>query len=255
MDLSARLSLPYLAPSQAQKHVTVNEGLRQLDALVQTAVESVGAVTPPGSPADGSLYIPGSGATGDWAAWDFNIAQFADGAWRKIVPQHGWVAFDKATGAHLHYVGAPHYWTQLATRGDFTPTVTFETNGDFAPNYILQSGRYVLSGDVCHYWLVLGFGANAYSSASGGVIFGGFPFICETDSSLAFEPCAAPFLHNVTFASADLYAVGFMQSGADNLLLYTVRNAASVSRMSTANFPPSTTPIYLRVAGSYRVKL
>ena len=32
MDFSANLSLPYLLPNQAQKHVTLNESLRVLDA-------------------------------------------------------------------------------------------------------------------------------------------------------------------------------------------------------------------------------
>lgn len=38
MDTSPRLTLPYLMPNQAQKHVTHNEALRQLDVLVQLAV-------------------------------------------------------------------------------------------------------------------------------------------------------------------------------------------------------------------------
>ena len=39
-ETSARLSLPYLMPSQAQKHVTHNEAVRQLDILVQANVQS-----------------------------------------------------------------------------------------------------------------------------------------------------------------------------------------------------------------------
>ena len=37
---SSRLSLPYMQPSQAQKHVTHNQALRQLDILVQMAAIS-----------------------------------------------------------------------------------------------------------------------------------------------------------------------------------------------------------------------
>ncbi|MEO1425564.1 MAG: DUF2793 domain-containing protein, partial [Pseudomonadota bacterium] len=33
MEQSPKLALPYVLPQQAQKHVTVNEGLRRLDAL------------------------------------------------------------------------------------------------------------------------------------------------------------------------------------------------------------------------------
>ncbi|MFC3119936.1 DUF2793 domain-containing protein [Jhaorihella thermophila] len=61
-DLSPRLGLPYLLPSQAQKHVTHNEALRLLDALVQLTVESFEALTPPASPADGECHALGGGA-------------------------------------------------------------------------------------------------------------------------------------------------------------------------------------------------
>ncbi|MBB3144845.1 hypothetical protein FHS21_001246 [Phyllobacterium trifolii] len=35
---TTNLKLPYIAPSQAQKHVTHNEAIRALDALVQLSV-------------------------------------------------------------------------------------------------------------------------------------------------------------------------------------------------------------------------
>ena len=34
MDQTTHLSLPYIMPQQAQKHVTHNEALRDLDAIV-----------------------------------------------------------------------------------------------------------------------------------------------------------------------------------------------------------------------------
>lgn len=41
-NTSTHLSLPYLAPAQAQKHVTHNEGLRMLDVLVQLSLRVSG---------------------------------------------------------------------------------------------------------------------------------------------------------------------------------------------------------------------
>ena len=38
------LVLPYIAANQSQKHVTVNEALRRLDALVQVTVQSAALV-------------------------------------------------------------------------------------------------------------------------------------------------------------------------------------------------------------------
>ncbi|HST91321.1 MAG TPA: DUF2793 domain-containing protein [Brevundimonas sp.] len=66
-DHSARLQLPYLAAGQMQKHVTLNEALTRLDALVQTSVVSRTVATQPGSPVDGDLWILPGGATG--SAW------------------------------------------------------------------------------------------------------------------------------------------------------------------------------------------
>ena len=60
------LVLPYLAANQAQKHVTVNEALRRLDALVQITVQSAALATPPGSPAEGQRWIVAAAPSGAW---------------------------------------------------------------------------------------------------------------------------------------------------------------------------------------------
>ena len=73
MDTSPNLALPYLLANQAQKHVTVNEALRRLDALVQLSVLSASLAAPPASPADGDRYIVPAGATGTWVGTDLSI--------------------------------------------------------------------------------------------------------------------------------------------------------------------------------------
>jgi len=88
-ETSTLLSLPYIQPAQAQKHVTHNEALRMLDALVQLAVESRALSAPPTSPADGARYIVASGATGDWAGQDHAVALNAGGGWLFLTPNAG----------------------------------------------------------------------------------------------------------------------------------------------------------------------
>lgn len=90
------LALPYLAAAQAQKHVTHNEALRLLDAVVQLAVLDTTLTAPPGSPTEGARYIVAATATGDWEDEDGKIAAYIDGAWTFIVPEDGWLAFDLA---------------------------------------------------------------------------------------------------------------------------------------------------------------
>jgi hypothetical protein len=100
-DQTPHLALPFLAPAQAQKHVTHNEALIHLDALAQIAVEAVAATTPPGSPVEGDRYLLGVGPTGDWSGEDGRLAVFSDGAWWFATPAPGWVVFDKATDTLL----------------------------------------------------------------------------------------------------------------------------------------------------------
>ena len=97
MSQSTNLALPYLAASQSQKHVTVNESLRFLDALVQIAVKSAALSAPPGAPADGQRWIIGPGPTGVWAGRAAQIAAWQDGAWVFYAPKDGWLAWNEAT--------------------------------------------------------------------------------------------------------------------------------------------------------------
>ena len=62
MSETGSLSLPLLLPSQAQKHVTVNEALVRVDALASSRVETRDQTVPPTSPADGETHIVGAGA-------------------------------------------------------------------------------------------------------------------------------------------------------------------------------------------------
>lgn len=75
---------------KAQKHVTHNEALRRLDALVQLAVADRDLTAPPASPEEGACWLVGAGASGDWAGHDDEIAAWQDEAWAFIAPATGW---------------------------------------------------------------------------------------------------------------------------------------------------------------------
>lgn len=106
-DQSTRLHLPFLQSGQAQKHVTVNESLLRLDALVQLSVVSATLATEPASPVDGAIYILPSGKSGaNWAAMaNGALAYYRDGAWEQIAPREGWLAFIEDVDAFLVYSG------------------------------------------------------------------------------------------------------------------------------------------------------
>ncbi|WP_206412839.1 DUF2793 domain-containing protein [Nitratireductor soli] len=109
---TTKLQLPMIAADQAQKHVPVNESLVRLDTLVQMAVKDRDLTAPPGAPGDGDAYIPAAGATGAWAGWDLNVAVWSGGAWAKLAPRAGWLAFAEDEAQALIFDGAA--WRTLA---------------------------------------------------------------------------------------------------------------------------------------------
>jgi len=114
-DTTTKLLLPYILAAQAQKHVTHNEALRLLDGLVQLSVLDRDLTAPPGSPNDGDRYIVASGATGDWAGWDLNVALFTDGAWLRLPSRTGWRVWVEDEGLLLAYDGMGWVGTTPAT--------------------------------------------------------------------------------------------------------------------------------------------
>ncbi len=101
MEQTENLQLPYLIAAQAQKHVTHNEALRALDAIVHLSISDRDLTAPPALPLTGERYLLAAGSTGAWAGHDGEIAAFQDGAWMFYTPRAGWVAWiaDEATAA------------------------------------------------------------------------------------------------------------------------------------------------------------
>ncbi|MGI6245177.1 MAG: DUF2793 domain-containing protein [Pseudochelatococcus sp.] len=108
MSETTKLRLPLIAAAQAQKHVTHNEALLKLDALLHLEVMDKDRDAPPANPADGDRYIVGAGASGAWAGEAGHVAAFQDGVWRFHPPQIGWRAFVRDEGAL--YVKAQSGW-------------------------------------------------------------------------------------------------------------------------------------------------
>lgn len=106
MEKTPSLGLPYIMPGQAQKHVTHNEALELLDAMVQLAVLERGLSAPPGEPEEGARYIVGAAASGAWEGEEDRIAVFADGGWTFLVPRAGWTAWVIAEEGFVYWTGS-----------------------------------------------------------------------------------------------------------------------------------------------------
>ena len=92
-ELTPRLSLPWLIAAQAQKHVTLNESLALLDALVACRVLSRTTAAQPADPAEGDLYLLPADPLGEaWSAYaEGDLLLFDFGAWRRLPPPDGLV--------------------------------------------------------------------------------------------------------------------------------------------------------------------
>lgn len=105
-DVSARLGLPHILPSQAQKHVTHNEAITALDALVHLKVEGRDLDMPPSSPLEGETWITGSAPTGDWAGQPGRIAFWSGSGWHFYDLKAGMRAWDTEAGAFVLFDGS-----------------------------------------------------------------------------------------------------------------------------------------------------
>ncbi len=111
MSETVHLGLPVIAAAQAQKHVTHNEALRILDALVMLSVKDRDLSAPPGSPADGDRYLVHPTGSGGFTGKDNQIAHYRDGAWAFYAPRSGWLCYVEDEELPLVYDGSS--WVEL----------------------------------------------------------------------------------------------------------------------------------------------
>lgn len=95
-DTSIRLELPYILPSQSQKHVTYNEAMQRLDLVAQLAVEGFDAVQPPDVPQEAQLWALADAPQGSWAGHGGALAAWQQEGWVYFEPRKGWVASNGA---------------------------------------------------------------------------------------------------------------------------------------------------------------
>lgn len=103
-SVTPRLALSQLQQAQSQKHVTVNDDLIAIDALIDLYLLGQFVNTPPSSPVDGDSYVVGGVPTGAWVGYAYKVAYCMDGAWRFFAPFNGLRAYLASNGASLVYV-------------------------------------------------------------------------------------------------------------------------------------------------------
>lgn len=126
MTNSENLALPFILSSQAQKHVTHNEALLALDAIVQLSIVSKDESQGPDNAADGARYIVPENPSGNFANQSGKIAAYQDGAYQFYQPKIGWLAYISHDDNYQYYDGSE--WQDLSMSTDNPEFVSIGIN-------------------------------------------------------------------------------------------------------------------------------
>jgi hypothetical protein len=144
-ELSPILSLPYIMPAQAQKHVTHNEAIRLLDLMVQLTVADRTLSNPPVAPAVGARYIVGPSPAGEWSGQAGSIALREENAWAFFAPQEGWRAQVLAEERDVVFDGTA--WVAPTDRPLQVPQVGINTSADAINRLAVSAAATLLTHD------------------------------------------------------------------------------------------------------------
>jgi hypothetical protein len=159
------LKMTLLASGQAQKHITLNEALTRLDALVMLSVKSRVLATPPTSPVDGVRYIVGAAATGDWSGHDGEIAVFLNGGWDFAAPSEGWRAWVENESIDVFYFSGAWSAGATAPSGGGLQTLEFDHG-------ITAGASNLTTTQIGAGWLVFAVSARVISGIGGASAWG-----------------------------------------------------------------------------------
>lgn len=146
MDISQNLGLPYIMPQQAQKHVSHNEAIQMLDAIVQLSVISNSTSSPPDEPQNGDRYIIPDTATGAWAGQELKIAAYQENTWAFFMPQPGWFAWVESISNHVTWDGET-WRAQEQAGGKALDRLGINANADTQNRLIVKSDAILFSQD------------------------------------------------------------------------------------------------------------
>jgi len=166
MDETSNLKLPYLIAAQAQKHVTHNEALDALDAIVQLAVLDRNLSAPGASPSEGDRYIVAANPTGAWAGQQGKIAAYQNVAWSFYQPREGWLVWVADEDALLAYNGSA--WVATATEINPAAKVGINTTADTTNRLSVSSPATLFSHEGAGHQLKIN---KAAAAQTGSVLF------------------------------------------------------------------------------------
>nr|WP_081648513.1 DUF2793 domain-containing protein [Pseudomonas sp. P818] len=173
MAQTSKLFLELLANS-AGNQVNANTTFSALDQLVMPRVVDKDLSTPPGSPANGAMYIVGPSPTGAWSGKANNLAWWltSAGVWTFLAPDAGMSVrvLDEldGTGVPIVYAYSGSAWVSQAAGGNVflagTPYRVVTASGAITPS---DAGKLIISTSASPITLTIGAEATAAWTVSG----------------------------------------------------------------------------------------
>ena len=137
-DATPRFGLPFLYSGQTQKEAFVNEAIARLDCLLHRNVSGV-ADSPPTVANDGSCWIVGEGASGDWAGLAGQLACRSSGRWLLLAPVEGMLVYDVSGGQLM--VRAGEQWKKTSALPEPTGGMVVDTEVRAVVNTMIAALR------------------------------------------------------------------------------------------------------------------
>lgn len=228
---SPKLNMPYIAPAQAQKHVTHNEALRTLDALVQLTLQSTVSAYPV-SPTEGACYGVEAISGDPLFAQNGKMLQFIDGSWTFHTPQEGWLAWRVDLGKTFVFDGG--VWKAAEPTPETFDHLGINASADDMNKLVVKSSATLLdnvgqghqckinkaaSGDTASLLFQTGYAGHAEMGLAG-----------DDDFHIKVSPDGSQFYEGVR-VRADDGAVEFPQGTHPNLLVGAVPTAGGAAEV------------------------
>lgn len=106
------IGITLMAQNQDDRYLTVNDSIVILAALAGGRANQVLLNAPPGSPAEGDVYVCGTAPTGAWASNAEDVAIYYNSAWVFVTKKAGMRFWDQNSGSFKYYSDAvsPNAW-------------------------------------------------------------------------------------------------------------------------------------------------
>lgn len=114
-----RFSLAEMAEGSAGNATAGNAEIRALEALLNGEIKNSTLSTPPGSPANGDLYLVAGSPTGAWTGQAAKLALY-DNGWRFFTPKGGLRFFDANAKEDIAYSSVESAWYPVQPRWSTT---------------------------------------------------------------------------------------------------------------------------------------